>query len=201
MINTLSLCAMKTLDQILKIKATVLYILGQLPEGVDYIHLFKMMYFAQQNHLVTYGIPLMEDTFKARKHGPVPELTYKILRAAEKGESLEQEEMLSFKNALKVGSKEGHQVVTALESYDPEELSASDIKVLDACISKFRDIKAFDLSSLSHGDKAWKKANKNSERTGENTTIPLYDIAEAGGASPAMLKVIKERQWIEHQLS
>ena len=40
---------MKTIDHILKIKAVVLYILKAFPEGVDYIHLFKVMYFAQQN--------------------------------------------------------------------------------------------------------------------------------------------------------
>ena len=40
---------MKTIDQILKIKAVVLYILKAFPEGVDYIHLFKVMYFAQQD--------------------------------------------------------------------------------------------------------------------------------------------------------
>ena len=33
---------MKTIDQILKIKAVVLYILKAFPEGVDYIHLFKV---------------------------------------------------------------------------------------------------------------------------------------------------------------
>ena len=42
---------MKTIDQILKIKAVVLYILKAFPEGVDYIHLFKVMYFAQQDQL------------------------------------------------------------------------------------------------------------------------------------------------------
>ena len=42
---------MKTIDQILKIEAVVLYILKAFPEGVDYIHLFKVMYFAQQDQL------------------------------------------------------------------------------------------------------------------------------------------------------
>lgn len=67
---------MKTTDQILKIKAVVSYILQQIPEGLDYIHLFKMMYFAQQEHLVIYGIPIFDDSFVARKHGPVPTFTY-----------------------------------------------------------------------------------------------------------------------------
>ena len=48
---------MKTIDQILKIKAVVLYILKAFPEGVDYIHLFKVMYFAQQDQLKEYGLP------------------------------------------------------------------------------------------------------------------------------------------------
>ena len=50
---------MKSAEQILKIKATVLYVLSHSPQGMDYIHLFKIMYFAQQRHLVTYGSPLM----------------------------------------------------------------------------------------------------------------------------------------------
>lgn len=67
---------MKTIDQILKIKAVVLYILKAFPEGVDYIHLFKVMYIAQQDQLKEYGLPIIYDTFVARKHGPVPALTY-----------------------------------------------------------------------------------------------------------------------------
>ena len=74
---------MKTIDQILKIKAVVLYILKAFPEGVDYIHLFKVMYFAQQDQLKEYGLPIIYDTFVARKHGPVPALTYKVLRGIE----------------------------------------------------------------------------------------------------------------------
>ena len=46
---------MKTIEQILKIKAVVLYILKAFPEGVDYIHLFKVMYFAQQDQLKEYA--------------------------------------------------------------------------------------------------------------------------------------------------
>lgn len=56
---------MKTKDQILKIKAVVLYILKAFPEGVDYIHLFKVMYFAQQNQLKEY-------VFQQLRSIPVP---------------------------------------------------------------------------------------------------------------------------------
>lgn len=48
---------MKAIDQILKIKTGVSYILQQMRGGVDYIHFFKLMNFTQQEHLVVdYGL-------------------------------------------------------------------------------------------------------------------------------------------------
>lgn len=191
---------MKTTDQILKIKATVLYVLGQIPQGVDYIHLFKILYFAQQKHLVTYGMPLMEDTFCARKHGPVPTLTYKVLKASESGQSFEQKEMQEYLSAVKVELIDGHQMVMAIQKADMDELSKSDVLVLDECINRLSNIDAFDLSDLSH-DKAWLKAKRTADRTGEDAKIPMYDIADAGGATKEMLSVIRERQWIERHIN
>ena len=190
---------MKTTDQILKIKATVLYVLGHLPQGVDYIHLFKILYFAQQKHLVTYGMPLMEDTFCARKHGPVPTLTYKVLKASESGQSFDQQEMQEYMKAVKVELCDGHQIVLAVQEPDMDELSKSDILVMDECIARLRDLEPFDLSYLSY-DKAWLKVKRTADRTGEDAKIPLYDIADAGGASKEMLSVIRERQWIERHI-
>lgn len=74
---------MKTFTQIAKIKAVILYIMQSFPQGVDYIKLFKILYFAQQDHLVKYGKVLVEDSFRALKHGPVPTYTYKALQIAE----------------------------------------------------------------------------------------------------------------------
>lgn len=186
---------MKTTDQILKIKSTVLYVLGKMPEGVDYIHLFKTLYFAQQEHLVTYGMPLMEDTFKARKHGPVPSVTYKVMRKAE-GKPVDMMQGLEdFCSAVDVRVVDGHQTVYMKPDAecDMDELSQSNVRILDKWIENLRDVKAFELSDLSH-DKAWKKAKSEAERTGEDITMTMVDIAAAGGASLAMQNVIRERQ-------
>ena len=184
---------MKTIDQIEKIKAAVLYVLEHMREGVGYIHLFKVMYFAQQEHLVVYGTPMIEDSFLARKHGPVPAFTYKALSFLEGKIPVESEGMKSFTDALCVNIIDGHQVVTARQSCDMDELSRSNIKVLDKWIAKCKDVNAFDLSDLSH-DKAWSKAKAQSERTGEDTKITMWDMAKAGGASDGMLEVIRKRQ-------
>ena len=194
---------MKSNEQIKKIKAVVLYILKSFPEGVDYIHLFKVMYFAQQEQLKEYGLPIMYDTFVARKHGPVPTLTYKVLRAFEDDTLEMTDELKDFANALKVThSREGYQIVKMSSDAfcDEDELSKADMRMLDKWIEKCKNIAAFDLSDLSH-DAAWKRAKNRAEKTGEDEKITFYDMAEAVGATKEMLNVIKERQSIQKSLS
>lgn len=193
---------MMKIEEINKIKAVVEYILQQMGKGVDYIHLFKMMYFAQEEHLAIYGVPMMYDTFVARKHGPVPSLTYKVLRVAE-GKAVDVTgELHSFASDLSISMSEGHQVVTLATGVqcDMDELSRSNIRILDKWIEHCKDIQSFDLSELSH-DKAWQKAVRQTERTGEDTKISLYDMAASGGASKDMLGVVKERQMSRRALS
>ncbi len=186
---------MKTKEQIARIEAVVLYILKKIPAGVDYIHLFKTMYFAQQEHLVTYGLPLMDDTFVARRHGPVATLTYKVLHMAEGKDTVRNTDLDGFASSLSVTMTDGHQMVTATpDSFcDMDELSRSNIKVLDRWIERCKDVQSFELADLSH-DKAWVKARRQSEKTGEDIKLPLVDIAAAAGASKEMISVIRERQ-------
>ena len=193
---------MKEIEEVNKIKAVVEYILQQMGAAVDYIHLFKVMYFAQEEHLAIYGVPMMYDTFVARKHGPVPSLTYKVLRVAE-GKTVDVTgELQAFASDLSLSMSDGHQVVTLADGVqcDMDELSRSNIRILDKWIDHCKDIKSFDLSELSH-DKAWQKAVRQTERTGEDTKISLYDMAASGGASKAMLGVVKERQMNRRALS
>lgn len=195
---------MKTTDQILKIKAVVMYILQAMPEGVDYIHLFKVMYFAQQNQLKEYGLPIVYDTFVARKHGPVPTLTYKVLRGVEGKTDISTPELKDFADSLDVQlSKDGHQLILASKNAkcDMDELSVADVKMLDKWIDKCKDVDSFDLSDKSHEDKAWKRAKRQADKTGEDTKITMYDMADAAGASKAMLTVIRERQSVQKALS
>lgn len=185
---------MKTTDDILKIKAVVLYILERFPQGIDYIHLFKVMYFAQEEHLATYGMPLIDDSFLTRKHGPVPALTYKAVRCAEGKAVATSDDLADFVASLRVATNGRHQVVTAAPDAhcDLDELSTSSLQVLDRWIDRCKDVNSFDLSSLSH-DQAWQQARRQAELTGEDVKITLYDMAKAAGASPAMLQVVRDR--------
>lgn len=187
---------MKSIDDIQKLQAVVCYVLEKSQGGMDYIHLFKSMYFAQQEHLVEYGLPIFNDTFVVRKHGPVPALTYKVIRCAEGKNTEAVIHLDEFIQSLEISEVDGHQIVSLRSgvTYDEDELSVSNIKILDRCIEKCMAIESFELSNLSHQDAAFKKACRKANETGEDTRIPLYDIAKAGGAKESTLCVIRERQ-------
>lgn len=187
---------MKSIDDIQKLQAVVCYVLGKSQGGMDYIHLFKSMYFAQQEHLVEYGLPIFNDTFLVRKHGPVPALTYKVIRCVEGRNTEPVIDLDEFIQSLVVSEVDGLKVVSLREgvSYDEDELSVSNMKVLDRCVDRCMAVESFELSNISHQDTAFKKAARKSRETGEDTYIPLYDIAKAGGAKDTTLRVIRERQ-------
>ncbi len=190
---------MKTKEQISKIQAVVNYILEK-TGGVDYIHLFKIMYFAQQEHLVQYALPIMDDSFIARRHGAVPSLTYKVIKCKEYNEKV-SDELKEFYDSIQVVTDKEHQEIRLKDGVkcDLDELSGADIKTLNKWIDNCLNVDSYKLSDLSH-DKAWRKAKRQTERTGEDTKITLYDMAKAGGALDGMLEVIKERQSIKRAL-
>ena len=191
-----------TREQISKIKAVVLYILQQFPRGIDYIHLFKIMYFAQREHLATYGLPLVDESFAAHKNGPVPEYTYRALRTIE-GKSPHFSNMRWVMSNINITEQNGHPVFSLKSGvqYDPEELSVSNMEILDKMIRQCKDIPAFALSDMSHEDDAYRRAWERFEQTGESAFMPMVEIAAAGGASEAMQQVIRERLLVQNALS
>lgn len=185
---------MKTQVQIAKIKAVILYILQSFPEGIDYIKLFKILYFAQQDHLVRYGKVIVDDSFRALKHGPVPTFTYKALQIAE-GKPLEG----NFDDFLK-DFEVKDKIVFSKSLPDFDYISGADKRSLDASISKYRFTDPYDLSDLSH-DSAWEGAIKRIEDDPQKNYITLIDMARAGKASEPMIDYIREKQIIKSALS
>ena len=190
---------MKTEEEIKKIKAVVLYILREFQEGVDYIKLFKIMYFAQKDYLLSYGKVLCPDTFKARRFGPVPMLSDKVIKTVETRETLRgKADLKNFAGAIKVD--EG-QLVFGLQPPDTDYLSKKERDCLDKWIDYCRDKDSLgELSPESH-DQAYEadwQAYQDDPQKGEMT---LIEIARAGGASEKMVAYIREKELMGEALS
>lgn len=186
---------MKSSEQINKIKAVVLYILQHFKDGVDYIKLFKIMYFAQREYLATYGLTIIEDTFKARQLGPVPSLTYKVVKMAENNEV--STDLKDFITSIKVDDK---QKVYALKKPDLDYIADMEKEELDNIISKYKNTDSKKLSELSH-DTAYTEVCKRMSDDPQKDILTLIDIARAGGASDSMIDYIREDQLINEALS
>lgn len=183
---------MTKVENILKIKATLLYIAGKFDKGVDYIKLFKLLYLAQKAHLSKYGRPIVNDDFYAMKAGPAPSIMYNICKVAD-GEWLEHE-LEDAAKSISVQTKKmqkGNDVkyVTVCEAPDMDELSTSDIECIDEVCTKYGKISSSRLSTITH-DSAWEK-NWNEEKA-EGQKIGLLDIAIAADVNENMMKYIQE---------
>ena len=62
-----------------KLIEIVLYILNK-TKGLDYYHMFKVIYFANIAHLAKYGFPMVSDEFCALPDGPVPSVLYNCIK-------------------------------------------------------------------------------------------------------------------------
>lgn len=186
---------MKTKEQINKIKAVVLYVLQHFKEGVDYIKLFKIMYFAQREYLSTYGLTIVEDTFKARQLGPVPSLTYKVVKMAENGECAA--DLDDFVSSVRVDE---NQMVYAKTAPDMDYIAEMEKDELDKTIAKYGSIDSQHLSELSH-DEAYAMVVERMKDDPQKDIFTLIDIARAGGASDAMIDYIRQAQIIQEALS
>ena len=186
---------MKTKDEIGKIEAIVLYILQQFKDGVDYIKLFKIMYFAQKEFLVSYGKPLCPDTFKARKYGPVPAFSDKVIKTVEFNAQVAPD-MKSFSDSIIVKD----QLVFGRKKAKSDFLSVKERQCLDKWIEYCRNKDSIsELSPESH-DKAYEEAWKAYQDDPQKGEMTLIEIARAGKASEKTISYIREKELIDEVL-
>lgn len=79
----------------------LLYISNEL-FGVSYYKIFKILYFAEQKHLLRYCDKLISDDFYALPHGPVPTKMYNEIKAVKEGKSSVLNDCIEIKNEVNV---------------------------------------------------------------------------------------------------
>ncbi|MCQ2249776.1 MAG: SocA family protein [Bacteroidales bacterium] len=188
---------MKTIEQIKKIESVVLYVLRNFKSGVDYIKLFKIIYFAHKEYLATYGKVLCPDTFKARTYGPVPALSDKVIKNVEQDEMDEFSDLQSFERSIRVDNK----LVYPLSEPDMDYLSKKECQYLDKWFDYCKNKDSVtELSPESH-DSAYMSAVARMKEDPQLGTITNIDIAKAGGASEKMISYIREKELLLENLA
>ncbi len=143
-----------TVDKEKAIEALV-YIATALP-GVDRFHACKILYFAERDHLRSFGRPIIGDRYHAMANGPVPSFAYDVL----KGE-LNPSDRDLVDGALVSVDRHHHPSYEAGRKPRLEFFSVSDRRCLDRAIAYCAERSFAAISDETHQHKAWSNASVN----------------------------------------
>ena len=169
----------------------MLFILEKLGGTTDFHKLFKVLYFADQKHLLSFGRPISGDLYIGMEYGPVPSVVYDILKSVKKDNTWP----LFSENYTEWFEVTGY-MVRGKAAPNLDELSESDIIFLGQSVEENSNLDFKQLVDKSH-DYAWKNAQN--EQMNE---MNVLDIAKSGGAEDAFLAYIslnlENQQALQH---
>lgn len=165
-----------------RILAPALYILNNLGNKINKHKLFKILYFADKEHILKYGRTFSDESYIKMKDGPVPSKLFDYIRLIEGKYPLPVS--ADFSNEISLHLNVQGKWVLSLKKVKVEYLSKSAIKSLDRYISEFKSEQFDTLRDLSH-DSAWHAAEQNRE-------MSIIDIARDAGANDDMIAYMKE---------
>ena len=157
----------------------VLYITSKLKRK-DFHKIFKVLYFADRNHISEYGRSITGDIYIAMDDGPVPSKLYDIFKSV-RGDGYFKDNG-HFSKIFQVINWD---LVNPLQSPNLKSLSKTDIKHLDNTIELYGDLSWDEVREKSH-DYAWRS-------TAINNPISLENLIRETGNDNEYLDYLKEQ--------
>ena len=175
-----------------KLTEVILYILNK-TKGLDYYHVFKIIYFANIAHLAKYGFPMVSDEFCALPDGPVPSILYNCI----KGDAYCDKDLKHMlDNTVSKGADDAYYMLEAKRNADSDYLSKADIEALDRSIAENGSLPYGELRAKSHGEE-WGRAYKQAGRK----LMDIVGMAKDAMASEDMINYIEENLAVEAALA
>ncbi len=147
----------------------VLYVANRL-ERKDFHKIFKVLYFADMEHLNNYGRSITGDTYIAMEYGPVPSAIYDIFKVV-RGDSYQWPQVDTLKRLFTVKNR---YMIEPIKDADLSLLSNSDITALQNSIDEYGKLSWDEIVERSHAY-AWNSTQLNSR-------ISVEDILKEKGA-------------------
>jgi len=157
----------------------VLYVANNL-QRKDFHKIFKIIYFADREHLSKYGRPITGDTYIAMKDGPVPSKIDDIFKAV-RGDSFFA---FDAKEYAKLFSVQGWYFILPNTEANLDYLSQSDVEELNDALNKYGLMSWDEVREKSH-DFAWRA-------TPSNRQISIDNIMRENGEDENYIEYITE---------
>jgi uncharacterized phage-associated protein len=145
----------------------------------DFHKIFKIIYFADRQHLADWGKPITGDTYIAMEAGPVPSKMYDMLKIVRGDSYLPDVEGLG-----KFFAVENWMYVKPLADADLNKLSRNEQEALDDSIAKYSALSYDEIKEKSH-DVAWRS-------TARDFSISWDDIAREAGLDEVEVACLQE---------
>jgi len=148
---------------------SLLFVINNLDKA-DTHKTYKILYFADQKHLVKFGRPIFGDTYVKMQYGPVPSFIKNVVDEDISG----LEEVVAKYNRFYIKS---------LKEVDLDFLSDSDVECLTESLEENKNLSFSEITNKSQ-DSAYENSN---------WIIGYSDIAKAIGASDDVLEYINQQ--------
>lgn len=172
----------------------VLYILNR-TNGLDYYHVFKVIYFANIAHLAKYGFRMTTDEFCALPDGPVPSVLYDCIKD---DVHCDKELGAMIHDSIAKGNDDAYYMLAAKREADMDYLSQADIEEIDKSIRENAYLPYSELKEKSHGAE-WRRAYHEIQQG--RKVMDVIGMARDGMASDEMLEYIKDNLAVETALT
>jgi uncharacterized phage-associated protein len=136
-----------------RILETILYIMNH-TKGFTQYDIVKTIFLADRAHLNKYGRPVTFDNYVAMTHGPVPSLTYDLLKPSTNFSAYFDEE----RPWTTVADGNKNTFVNIQRAHKNEVLSKTDIAVLDSALDIIVTLSFGQIKNITHGDPAYIEA-------------------------------------------
>lgn len=156
----------------------LLYVANRV-ERKDFHKIFKIIYFADRQHLADWGRPITGDTYIAMEAGPVPSRLYDMLKIVRGDSYLPDMEGLS-----KYFQVENWMYVRPLQDADLNKLSASEQEAMSEAIEKYAALSYDEIKEKSH-DVAWRS-------TARDFSISWDNIAREAGLDEVEVACLRD---------
>jgi uncharacterized phage-associated protein len=128
-------------------------------DDLDTLKAVKLLYFADRQHLLRYGRPILGDDYYCMKNGPIPTNALSQIQDALSPNPTGDHDVL-FDEYLGVDRSHQYPRFTAKKEPDVDVFSTSDLEVLGEVLTTYGATSAWKLRDLTHLDECVKRADE-----------------------------------------
>lgn len=175
--------------------AALAFLAGRVSD-LDAMKSAKLLYFADKAHLLRYGRPILGDAYYGLEHGPVPTATYDLVKQVFSGrikdENAAVAELLS--QYLDVDGSGGYPRFVAKKAVDSDQLSISDVEILNEILDHFGAMNALELRKLAHEQPEVQYADEQRVLQGRGSVPIPFQLFFAQEKDRSLLSVVEDAQ-------